>query len=128
MFKAVDCLTKGIELLLPDGRTFQDKDGHVRDRVRVRWWDESATTYRSAAMMSSEESAMLPETPIPSHARVEIGDKPVFFGHYWLTGKTVLQSSRRACVDYSAGKAGPLVEYRLDGERDLSPDQFVRVQ
>lgn len=128
VFKAVESVTKGIELPLPGGRTFKDKEGQLRDRVRVRWWDESATTYRSAAMMSSEESAALPDLQIPSHARVQVGDTPVFFGHYWLTGKIVLQSSRRACVDYSAGMGGPLVAYRFDGENDLSPDKFVLVQ
>jgi hypothetical protein len=33
----------------------------------------------------------------------------VFVGHYWLTGDIGLQSTRRACVDYSAGRGGPLV-------------------
>jgi hypothetical protein len=31
-------------------------------------------------------------------------------------------------VDYSAGKGGPLVAYQFDGEEELSPDKFVRVQ
>ena len=37
VFKAVECLTKGIELPLPDGRQFEDKDGQLRRRVRIRW-------------------------------------------------------------------------------------------
>jgi hypothetical protein len=51
--------------------------------------------------------------------------KPVFFGHYWLTGTPSLQSQRHACVDYSAGKGGPLVAYRYESEPDLSPERFV---
>ncbi|HEX8028863.1 MAG TPA: hypothetical protein VF491_10400 [Vicinamibacterales bacterium] len=52
----------------------------------------------------------------------------MFLGHYWLTGGIELQSSRCACVDYSAGKGGPLVAYRFDGETELSVDKFVRVE
>jgi hypothetical protein len=32
-----------------------------------------------------------------------------------------------ACVDYSAGKGGPLVAYRWDGEEELRNDRFVSV-
>lgn len=42
--------------------------------------------------------------------------KPVFFGHYWMQGAPVLQAEQMACVDYSAGKGGPLVAYRWSGE------------
>ena len=121
VFKAVECLTKGIEIPLPTGHVFQDKDGHTRSRVRVRWWDETATTYRAAAMLSAAECAALPDVAIPEHARVAGSAKPLFFGHYWLTGRPTLQSSRRTCVDYSAGKGGPLVAYRFNGERNCPP-------
>jgi hypothetical protein len=95
--------------------------------VRVRWWDERATTYREAAMLSPAEASALPEAAIPEHARIPLDDNPVFFGHYWLTGDIELQSPRHACVDYSAGKGGPLVAYRYDGERELSMEKFVSV-
>ena len=127
LFKGVEAATKGIEIPLPEGRDFEDKDGHVRTRVRVRWWDEGATTYRTAAMLSPEECAALPEFPIPAYARLPAGDKPVFFGHYWLTGDLTLQSRRAVCVDYSAGKGGPLVAYRFDAGRELSLEHFVSV-
>jgi len=127
VFKAVECLTKGIELPLPDGRQFEDKDGHLRRRVRIRWWDAEATTYRRAALLSAAECAALPDWPIPAHARVTRGDKPVFFGHYWLTGTPSLQTRWHACVDYSAGRGGPLVAYRFDGEPELLPESVVWV-
>jgi len=127
VFKAVEALTKGIEIPLPAGQDFSDKDGIRRNRVRVRWWDEQGTTYSSAAMLSPSERAALPDLPIPEHARVESVVKPTFFGHYWLTGAPVLQSNRAVCVDYSAGNGGPLVAYRFDGERDLSLDHFTWV-
>ncbi len=127
IFKAVECLTKGIEIPLPGGHHFQDKDGHTRRRVRVRWWDEKATTYRSAAMLSPTECAALPDLPIPAHARIARPAKPVFFGHYWLTGAPALQTARHVCVDYSAGLGGSLVAYRFDGQPNLAPEGLVWV-
>ncbi|HEY0872437.1 MAG TPA: hypothetical protein VGD94_03110, partial [Vicinamibacterales bacterium] len=127
IFKAVEALTKGIEVPLPNGHSFLDKDGHRRTRVRVRWWDPGATTYRTAAMLTPEERAGLPDDLIPPHARLAHAGKPVIFGHYWLTGAITLPSSQAACVDYSAGKGGPLVAYRFDGEQELSPEKFVWV-
>jgi hypothetical protein len=127
IFKTVEALIKGIEIPLPMGHQFQDKHGQVRNRVRVRWWDEEATTYRSAAMLAPAERAALPNVPIPEYARVERAAKPVFFGHYWLTGAPELQSTRSACVDYSAGTGGALVAYRFDGELDLSDEHFMSV-
>ena len=127
IFKAVECLTKGIEVPLPAGHQFRDKDGIQRSRVRVRWWDEDASTFRTAAMLSPEERKALPDCPLPVHARVPAMSTPVFFGHYWLTGTPSLQSSRSVCVDYSAGNGGPLVAYRFDSEPELSPERFVWV-
>jgi hypothetical protein len=95
--------------------------------VRVRWWDPDATTYRSAAIMGDGLSADLPDTPIPARARVPPVEKPTFFGHYWLTGTPTLMSSRAACLDYSAGRGGPLVAYRFGGESELSAEQLVSV-
>jgi hypothetical protein len=127
IFKAVEAITKGIEIPLPAEHSFVDKDGIVRCRVRVRWWDQNATTYRSAAMLSCTHSTGLPDIPIPEHARVGGTTKPVFFGHYWLTDAPSLQFDQCACVDYSAGNGGPLVAYRFEGERQLSGEKFVWV-
>ena len=109
------------------GHQFFDKYGQARSRVRIRWWDERATTYRSAARLSPEQCAALPELPTPSHVHLPESDRPVVFGHYWLTGPIELQSRRCACVDYSAGKGGPLVAYRFDGERELAGEKYVAV-
>jgi len=128
VFKAVEALTKGIEIPLPQGFTFVDEDGIVRRRVRVRWWDSTATTYRTAALLTPAKLSDLPEAAIPDHARIDLNEnKPVFFGHYWLTGKPAIQGRRAACVDYSAGKGGPLVAYRYDGEAELSEDKLMWV-
>jgi hypothetical protein len=125
IFKSVEALTKGIEIALPKPHTFRDKDGHGRDRVRVRWWDSDAARYRQAAMLEEELCSQLPDILIPDHARIGGGGQtPLFIGHYWLTGKPQLLSDKVACVDYSIGKGGKLVAYRWDGESVLDPSKF----
>lgn len=86
-FKAVEAVLKGVEAPLPAPYTFNDKDGHERDRVRIRWWDNDATDFRRAAMLPLDERAAFPEAPVPPHALIgHDGGKPVFVGHYWLAG------------------------------------------
>lgn len=125
VFKAVEALTKGLEIPLPSGHVFRDSDGIERNRVRVRWWDAAARTYPQAALLSPAMCSRLPHDELPAHARIAVtGDKPLFFGHYWMTGEPTVLSGSMACVDYSAGKGGPLVAYRWDGEARLSSERF----
>jgi Calcineurin-like phosphoesterase len=125
-FRTIDALTKGLEIALPPGHEFYDKDGHRRNNVRVRWWDASANTYRKAAIIDAPTQEMLPDTPIPESALLGYdGDKPVFFGHYWRDGIPQPLLPTVGCVDYSAGNGGPLVAYRWDGEPELHAGSFV---
>lgn len=126
-YRAVEALLKGIEIPLPHGNSFRDKDGVERHDARVRWWDSAAVTYRQAALIPLGSDTHLTDEEIPNEAQVGYAnDKPVFFGHYWLNGKPELQSPRVACVDYSAGKKDePLVAYRFDGESELDASKLV---
>ena len=128
LFKAVEAVTKGLEIPLPEPHTFIDKDGTKRSRVRVRWWDPEAKDYPQAAMLDQAQREQLPRMPIPDHARIDVPtEKPIFFGHYWLTGGPQILAPHAACVDYSAGKGGALVAYRWDGEERLDSGKFVGV-
>jgi hypothetical protein len=125
-YRNVEALTKGLEVALPAGHSFNDKDGHVRRNVRIRWWDVEATTYRQLALMDDKLRERLPDTAVPRHGLVERHEaKPVFFGHYWMTGAPASLSPTRACVDYSAARKGPLVAYRWDGEPVLDGRNFA---
>jgi hypothetical protein len=130
-FKAAEAVTKGVEIPLPAGHIFTDKDGVSRNRVRVRWWNAAAVNYRQAAIFGDLDQDKLPEHPIPEHARIGYaGEKPVVFGHYWFWLRPAQEpqplSDKAACVDYSAVKGGPLVAYRWEGEAALRPSGFVR--
>lgn len=125
IFKAVEALTKGVEIPLPHPHDFVDKDGHTRDRVRTRWWDPQAETYRQTAMIDDESRSQLPHDPIPDHNRIgHDGGTPIFVGHYWGSGTPTLLSEKVACVDYSVAKGGKLVAYRWDGESLLDQRKF----
>jgi hypothetical protein len=125
LFRIVEDILKGPEVALPEGRMFP-QGGHMRSDARVRWWDASATTFRQASIVDADTQMLLPDTLIPDTIRLGYdGDKPVFFGHYWMTGAPRPLAARVACVDYSAGRGGPLVAYRWDGEEDLVQDHFV---
>jgi hypothetical protein len=125
-FRVVETLLKGIEVNLPSGHGFLDKDGRERRNVRTRWWDAAADTYRKAAIIGEPAREALPDTPIPKWALLGYqSDTPVFFGHYWWVGTPAPLSAHVACVDYSAGKGGPLVAYRWEGESTLDAHRFV---
>jgi hypothetical protein len=125
-FRAIETVLKGLEVDLPGGASFTDKDGHERHSVRVEWWREGQPTYREAALLPSKDRAALPAEPVPASVLPGYGhEKPVFIGHYWMTGTPAVLSGKVACVDYSAGRDGPLVAYRWSGERDLDSRQFA---
>lgn len=127
-YLTVEGLTKGLEVRLPTDHSFEDKDGHVRHEVRIKWWDETSSTYRDLALMPDDEREFLPHLSIEPDPRTPYDNiKPVFFGHYWMTGAPARQTATAACVDYSAAKEGPLVAYRWDGEPTLDNDNFRKV-
>lgn len=127
VFKAVEALTKGLEAPLPAGKTFHDKCGQPRTRVRLRWWDQGATAFSALALLPEVESRELPDAEVPSHLQMSVPrDKPIFFGHYWMLGAPKVLAPKIACVDYSAADGGALVAYRWDGEESLSSSHFVQ--
>jgi hypothetical protein len=119
-------LLKGPEQRLPDGIHFFDKDGHKREEVRLRWWDQAATTFRKAALGMEGREHELPDAELPVDFRYREA-KPVFFGHYWLKGNPTITSSNAACLDCSVAKKGFLTAYRWSGETKLSEKNLVSV-
>jgi hypothetical protein len=128
IYKAIETVCKGPEVELPAGMTFKDKDGKIRNEVRVKWWQEDLSTYRKAAQGPPEEVAKIPNLPMPAEwTGYPYSGPPVLFGHYWFTEKPKVISPRFACLDYSAARDGPLVAYRWDGEEELSSEKLAWV-
>ncbi len=111
-----------------NGASFLDHNGIARKEVRVRWWDESADTYRKAALVPQSERNRIPDIPLPEEVKLgATSNVPTFVGHYWLTGTPGVQNATTAVLDYGAALKGPLVAYRWDGEPVLTNDNFVWV-
>lgn len=139
-FWAVEHVLKGPELRLTPEFYFQDPEHHQRKGARMRWWDTSATTWEELCEIppgsTTLDGAPLPALPselVPTERyerfRYDADAVPVFFGHYWRSirdGAPAPLDTNTVCVDYSAGKDGPLVAYRWHaGDTRVHPEQFV---
>lgn len=131
-WQAVEHVLKGPEI--PLAPPYLDKGGHVRHRARFRWWDDGADRLDVAAVMPERTTTVdgapyppLPATPVTPPVPPYTEPVPVIYGHYWETGTPRASGPYTACVDYSAGKGGPLVAYRWSGEPVLADDRFVAV-
>ncbi|SEV93822.1 metallophosphoesterase [Kaistella antarctica] len=128
--EAIEQTLKGKEIELPQGLSFDDKDGTNRNEIRIKWWEDPAEmTYRA---ISVEPLENLPETKIDlsllkSKDFYNEEQKPVFFGHYWLKGKPLLKRENICCLDYSVAKEGYLVAYSFDGEHHLTDSNLTFV-
>jgi hypothetical protein len=125
-YHAAEVLLKGPEALLPGGRFFRDKQGHIRHEARLRWWDPGATTLRKAALGMEGDEESLPDLAVKTEYlyRERV---PVFFGHYWLKGVPSISSDYAVCLDFSVAKEGFLTAYRWSGEKVLLPNNIVYV-
>jgi hypothetical protein len=132
---AVETVLKGPEVDL-DGVRYADKDGHVRQSARLRWWDSEATTLSTAtlippeAQLYDEHDRPIDELPDRELRDDEVqpytGPEPVLFGHYWWRKETAEPINPLAtCLDYSVAMDGVLRAYRWDGESELDESKFV---
>lgn len=128
-YEAAEIILKGLEIELPEGVSFFDKDGVERRKTRIRWWNEGEETYRSSALVDDETAMQIPNDTLPAASRVAWdGGKPVFFGHYWMSGTPHILSDNKTCLDFSIAKDGVLAGYILrDGDLILSEDNLMWV-
>jgi hypothetical protein len=129
LFDPVEVVLKGRETDLPEGVSFADKEDHVRTKTRVRWYaDPRGHTYRTYAFTDNIECELeLEPSVIDEAVPYATTDKPVFVGHYWLSGKRPeILAENVACLDYSVAKGGFLCAYRWQGEKKLKNEHFVR--
>lgn len=127
-FEAIEVLLKGVEVSLPEGESFKDKNGTPRYEIRIKWWLKEGKSYADYALVPP--SAKVPSIPFPQEQIKKYlyaaNQKPVFIGHYWLRGKPEIQHQNVACLDYSASRGGDQVAYRWNkNDRVLSNNNFV---
>lgn len=121
--KAVLHTLKGAEAELPHPHSFLDKSQHRRTAVRLKWWQEDACTWRSAAL-SVPDVSDLPETLVATETGINFygaTEKPVFFGHYKRLGQPLLDAPNAQCLDYPHHACA----YRWDGESELRGERLI---
>jgi hypothetical protein len=126
-YEAIETLLKGLEIPLPGGHHFFDKDKNKRTNIRAEWWRQGELTYRDLAMVPEEYIDQIPHEPIASHVLPGYdGEKRVFVGHYWMKGEPAPLNEYVACLDYSVVDAdgGKLCAYRDDGSDTLDKSRF----
>lgn len=126
-YRAIETLLKGPEISLPGGVTFKDKDGHVRDSARIKWWTPNHYRVKDRLHLGDElkNDHKLADLTIGSEHHYSLSNKPVFIGHYWLNEHNPNPlSDNCACLDYSIAKGGKLVAYKWRGEKILMENHF----
>lgn len=142
LYTDIETILKGPEISLVEHgqEPYRDKDGHTRQKARLRWWHSGADTLRGLAEMGGnfsrdsdnhEPYPELPDIPVANDDDyVYTGNVPVFYGHYWRSGSPAEGqdfTGCTACVDFSAVKANTLTAYRWSGEHQINPDNYVHV-
>lgn len=130
--QVMDRLVRGTAMPLPDNREMVGRDGLARSFFRTRFWAREPETYGDVVFQPDPLPKDIAEKPLSRRERERLvsygpSEPPVFFGHYWMTGKPRLLRDNLACLDYSAVKYGKLVAYRMDGESKLDASKFVWV-
>ena len=134
LFVPMSTLLKGPEMPLPEGEHFTDAEGVRRVKTRIAWWVNPAkASFRELCFQPGVSMDVQAEVLPQVRTRNFYGEKerPVFFGHYWLTGLPKLIRDNVCCLDFSvAGYRGNghLVAYRFDGEPKLDERKFVFVE
>ncbi|MCC5869254.1 MAG: hypothetical protein JJU27_12140 [Gammaproteobacteria bacterium] len=130
-YESVETLLKGVEVGLPEGFSFVDKDGHERRETRIRWWlRQEGQSWRRLVLGPPELIKQLPAKPVTEGASPGYPHDapPVFIGHYWLMGEPAPLAPNVACLDYTVARpGGQLVAYRWEGEQTLKASSFVAV-
>ena len=126
MMRARKLLTCGMEIALPEGRSIVDKAGHHHKDMRIANWRHWAKEFHEVALVPKGQEELLRGIKWPAELVIsEIDGSPIFVGHHWFSGHPAIESSKLACLDWSAAREGPLVAYRWDGEAELSNDKVV---
>lgn len=123
LYQLCEILLKGPELELPQGYSFWDKTGTERHRVRIKWWNEEAMTYRDIAQVQPSMVNGIPSIPLADEHCNPMIEVPVVIGHYTMAGLPAPLSDKVVCVDYNAASVqGELVAYSW--RHDVTPHQL----
>ena len=117
VYSVFEELLKGKEYELLLGEEFLDKDGEIRKHARVKWFQPiTSRKFKKDVFLGidRENGEQIVDEFILDKLPKYDSDIPVFFGHYWLSGKPENPNSMAICLDYSVARKGHLVAYQFD--------------
>lgn len=129
-YTIIDETLKGKEVDIPEEFAWKDKDGNVRKKNRIKWWNngEEQLTFGKALFNCPEplKSKCIGDHKIYTYPK---SAPPLFLGHYWLEAeKPELQRTNVICLDYSIAKEGMLVAYRWNEGEEINTANFITVK
>jgi len=127
--KAVDLILKGVKAHLPRSSVLRDRFGEIREKGRLRWWEDLRGKPFSKVLFSPMYGNSLKE--FPEHRDIRLiepypkDDKPVFIGHYCLEPHVTKINENIACLDGCVTCDKRLWGYRYTGEHKLAKANLV---
>lgn len=131
-WQCISRLTRGRDFPLPKGHAMKSAEGFERRFFRARFWGQKPKTYGDIAFQPDPLPEAIASQVLSAADHLQItryskSERPLFIGHYWLSGRPKPIADNLACLDYSAVKYGRLVAYSIDDEKILSPEKFTWV-
>lgn len=116
---AIERILKGVEVKLPEGLYFNDKDGHTRNAVRVTWWSDSDSKLNDISRQRDLDLSHI-DMDLTQQVPFYGLDEPLcVIGHYWMQGKPKPMSDNVICVDFSVVSGNGLTACCLDSELNV---------
>lgn len=129
LYSLLEKLLKGLEIDLPNGISYLDKDGHERKQARAKWWNLPENDLQKIVLGDQHIIEQVKDNYLKEALKVNLGSKPIFIGHYWMFGEPAILSNQVVCIDYSAIKPnGKMVGYLYKPNSIISSDHFIYVQ
>lgn len=133
LYRFLDRVLRGTSLALPDGRSMTSKDGMVRRFFRAKFWQEKPESYNDVVFQPDPIPEDIQHALLSPEEKEQLlyygpNEKPLFIGHYWMSGLPAPIVPNIACLDYSAVKYGRLAAYRMDNETKLLSNKFTWVR
>jgi len=110
-----------------NGKRITIESADYKQSFRFKWWSPYiGKSYKS--IIISHKSENIPDIEISkqhlSELKVNYGNLPIFFGHYWLQTPPYLISEQLCCLDFGGSKGGFLSAYRYNEEKKLCPNNI----
>lgn len=126
----VDLITKSLSTKVE----FTSDYGRIHEKVRVKWWKAEPSELRKDDLLlhNNPELQKMKISSTDEHFKIHWStypeeEKPLFIGHFCITGPHGIMLPNLCITDLCVIKTGRLAAYRYDGEKMLQLEKIVFV-